>query len=72
MEAKVTIRSKKSFLNHWVLVKLNLSSDDIRNCKETKFVKECEKNVECKKKGVCNLAYKQGFLLEKPKEPDKF
>ena len=54
------------------MVRLNLSSDDVRNCKETTtFVKECEKIIECKKKGILNLAYKQGHLFKKSKEPDK-
>ena len=41
MEEKVMIRLKKSFSNHWLMVRLNLSLDSIRNCKETTiFVKE--------------------------------
>ena len=41
MEGKVTVRLKKSFSNHWSMVRLNLSSDDVKNCKETTtFVKE--------------------------------
>ena len=44
-----------------------------KNCKETTtFVKECEKNIECKKKGILNLAYKQEILFGKSKEPNKF
>ena len=35
------------------------------------FVKEYEKIIECKKKGILNLAYKQGLLF-KSKEPNKF
>ena len=36
---------KRSFSNNWLMVRLNLSSDDIKNCKETTtFVKECKKN----------------------------
>ena len=55
------------------MLRLNLSSDAIRNCKETTtFVKECEKIIECKKKEILNLAYKQTLLFEKSKEPDKF
>ena len=35
------------------MVRLNLSSDDVRNCeKTTTFVKECEKIIECKKEGI--------------------
>ena len=29
------------------------------------------KIIECKKKETLNLAYKQGLLFEKSKEPDK-
>ena len=36
------------------------------------FIKECEKNVKCKKKEILNLAYKEGLLLEKSKDSDKF
>ena len=55
------------------MVRLNLSSDGVINCKETTtFVKECEKNIECKKKEILYLAYKQGLLFEKSKEPEKF
>ena len=46
--------------------------DDVSNCKETTTcVKECEKNIECEKKEIPNLAYKQGLLFEKSKEPGK-
>ena len=52
------------------MLRLNLSSDDVRNCKETiRFVKECEKTFECKKKRIFNLAYKQDFYLKNPKNP---
>ena len=55
------------------MVKLNLSSDNVRNFKEkTTFVKEYEKNIESKKKGIINLTYKQGLSFEKSKETDKF
>ena len=30
------------------------------------------KNIECKKKEIFKLVYKQGLLFEKPKVPDKF
>ena len=40
MEDKVTMKLKNSFSNHWLMLRLNLSSDDVRNCKETTFVKE--------------------------------
>ena len=35
MEEKVTVRLKERFSNHWLMVRLNLSSDDIRNCKKS-------------------------------------
>ena len=54
MEEKVTMRLKRSFSNHCLMGRLNLSSDDVRNCKETTtFVKKCKKN------GILKLAYKQ-------------
>ena len=54
------------------MVILNLSSDDVRNCKETTtFVIIC-KNIECKKKGILDLAYKKVLLFEKSREPNKF
>ena len=47
-------------------MRLNLSSDNVRNCEEiTMFVKECGKIIKCKKKGTINLADKQGLLFEK-------
>ena len=53
------------------MVRLNLSSDDVRNCKETTtFIIIC-KNIECKKKGILDLAYKKVLLFEKSKEPNK-
>ena len=69
MEEKVMMGSKRSFLNHWLILRLNLNSGNERNCKETTtFVKECRKIIKCKVKEIFNLAYKQG----KSKEPDKF
>ena len=60
---------KRSFSNNWLMVRLNLSSDDIKNCKETTtFVKECKKIIEYKKKEILNWAYKQGLSFEKSKE----
>ena len=35
MEEKVTMRLKKNGSNHWLMVRLNLSSDDVRNFKAT-------------------------------------
>ena len=54
-------------------MRLNLSFHDVRNCKETiTFVKECQNIIECKKKGILNLANKQGLLFNRSKEPEKF
>ena len=44
------------------MVKLKLSSDDVRSCKKPTFLK----------KGTLDWIYKQGLLYEKSKEPDKF
>ena len=63
MEEKVNMRIKKSFCNHWLTVRLNLSLDNEQNCDE--------KNAFIKK-GVLNLAYIQGFSFEKSKQPNKF
>ena len=40
MEEKVTMRLKNSPLKHWLMVRLNLSADEVRNCKQTRLVKE--------------------------------
>ena len=40
IEEKVTMRLKNGFSNHWLMVRLYLSSDDVRNCKEATFLKE--------------------------------
>ena len=40
LEEKVTMILKNSFSNHWLMMNLNLSSDDVRNCKIITFVKE--------------------------------
>ena len=73
MEEEVTMRLKRTFSNHWLLVRFNLSLDNIRNRKKaTTFIKECKKIIECKKKGIFNLGYKQGLLFEKSKEPYNF
>ena len=69
MEEKVTMRLKRFQIIDWWwdLISLN----DASHCKETTTcVKECEKNIECKKE-IPNLAYKQGLLFEKSKEPGK-
>ena len=45
-------------------MKLNINSDNVRNCEETTtFVKELKKSNNCYKKGSSNLAYKQGLLF---------
>ena len=35
-------------------------------------MKECEKNVKCKKKRILKFSYKQGLLFEKFKDSHKF
>ena len=45
------------------MVRLNLSSDEVRNCKKKKKQRSLKKGIQ---------AYKQGFLSKKSKEPDKF
>ena len=73
MEEKVTMRLKMNFSNHWLMMRFNLSLNNVRNKEETTTLeKACKKIIKCKKKGILNLAYKQGFLLEKSKESDKF
>ena len=34
MKKKVMMRLKKGFSNDWLMLRLNFSSDDIRNCEE--------------------------------------
>ena len=49
------------------------SLDTKRNCEKTNMlVKESEKNIKCKKKGIFNLAYKLGPLFEKSRASHKF
>ena len=56
-----------------MIVILSLSSDNVRNCEEIiDFMKEFEQSINCKKKGILSLLYKQGTLIEKCKECDKF
>ena len=65
VEEKVTMRLKMNFSSHWLMVRLNLISDNVRNCEETTtFMKEFEKIIKSKKKGILNLAYKQRFLFK--------
>ena len=56
------------------MVRLNLTSDNERNWEETTaFVKELEKKkLSIIRKGIFNLAYKDGLLFEKVTELDRF
>ena len=45
------------------MMKLNLSLNDVKNCKD---------KLRLFKENILNLAYKQGLLFEKYKEPNKF
>ena len=48
-----------NFPNHWLMVRLNLTLDNVRNCDGSiTVVNEYEKIVKCKKKGILQLAYK--------------
>ena len=48
-------------------------SDNARNCDESILVgKENETIIECKKKGILNLAYKQGLSFKNFKESNMF
>ena len=54
------------------MVRLNLSLDDVRNCKETTtFVKECKKIIECKKKGIPKSARKSVRKVSKTQSGNK-
>ena len=47
--------------------------DDVRNYKDTTvIVEKCEKNIECKKKGILNLANILEPLFTKSKKVNKF
>ena len=47
--------------------------DDVRNYKDTTvMVEKCEKNIECKKKGILNLANILEPLFTKSKKVNKF
>ena len=70
IEEKVTMRFKMNFSNHRLILRLNLSLNNTRNCEEiTTFLKVFKKIVNCKKKGILNLAYKQELLFKKSKKP---
>ena len=71
MEDKVIIGLKLNFSVHGLMVRMNLSLHNVRNCQETTtFAKEFEKYIKYKKKGILNFAYKYGLLFEKFEEPD--
>ena len=40
MEENGAMRLLNSFSNNWLMIRLNLKSDDVINCQETTFVKE--------------------------------
>ena len=62
-EEKRTMGLKMNFSNHGLMVRLNLSLDNVRNCEETTtFMKKYKKMIKCKNKGILNLACKQGLL----------
>ena len=62
-EEKRTMGLKMNFSNHGLMVRLNLSLNNVRNCEETTtFMKKYEKIIKCKNKGILNLACKQGLL----------
>ena len=64
MAEEVMMGLKMNFSNHWLMVRLNLNLDNVRNCEETAtFVKEFEKVLSVRK---------QGLLFEKFKEPDQY
>ena len=50
----------------------DLSSGDVRKCKETTaLLKGSKKIIECKKKGILNLAYKLELIFENRKTVKK-
>ena len=69
----MTMRLIIGFSNHWLMVGFEFMSDNARNCDESILVgKENETIIECKKKGILNLAYKQGLSFKNFKESDMF
>ena len=60
MEEKVKTRLKKSFSNHWLIMRLNLFGWIVKT------------RLRYLKKRVLDLTYKKGLLFEKSKDPDKF
>ena len=66
MEEEVTMKLKRSFSNHCLMVGLNLNSDNVRNCKETTtVVKECEKNCWMYKERNPQFGVKKELFFEK-------
>ena len=48
---------------------INLKPDNVRNCEEAiPEVKQYKKIIECKKRGIPNLAYKLGLVFKQFKE----
>ena len=64
------MKLKKNFSNHWLMVRLlNLRLDNIRNCEDAvPVVKEFDKIIKCKKKGILNLVHKQELLFKEFKD----
>ena len=53
IEENVTMKLNMNFPNHWLMVRLNLTLDNVRNCDGSiTVVNEYEKIVKCKKKGM--------------------
>ena len=49
----VTMKLNMNFPNHWLMVRLNLTLDNVRNCDGSiTVVNEYEKIFKCKKKGI--------------------
>lgn len=53
IEENVTMKLNMNFPNHWLMVRLNLTLDNVRNCDGSiTVVNEYEKIFKCKKKGI--------------------
>ena len=63
MEEKVTMWLKNSFSDRWLMMRLNLSLNEVKNFKE---------KLRLLKKVILSLGYKQGLSFEKSKEPNMF
>ena len=69
MKEKVAMGLKRSFSSHWLIVRLNLSSDNGRNHKETTtFLKKMWKVIECKKKKLSNWRINKDLYLKNRKK----